>query len=75
MNDPTPTHRRTYFVRLWLESDGETVQWRGLIESIPPGLNLYFASLADLNDFFRFQTDQLIEIKTTHALIGVNHET
>lgn len=51
------THRRnrtpnaSFFVRLWLEVNGETGQWRGQVRHIQSGEVAYFVDAQDLLAF------------------------
>jgi hypothetical protein len=45
-----------FIVRLWLEPreiEGETNEWRGVIEYVPSGERRYFRDLNDIVDFAR----------------------
>jgi hypothetical protein len=48
----------SYLLRLWREGDGEReVVWRASLESTRTGERRYFASLDELFDYLREQTD------------------
>jgi hypothetical protein len=48
-----------FIVRMWQEPGaGKTSQWRGSVEHVPSAQRLYFASLADLNDFITLRLNR-----------------
>lgn len=61
-------HYLSYLLRLWRTSDGEKQVWRASLESPGTGERQGFASLKDLFDFLRTQTDQTVpQIEQNHA--------
>ncbi|MBN1992011.1 MAG: hypothetical protein JW953_04860 [Anaerolineae bacterium] len=63
-NTRRPQH--LFVVRMWLEpSHLADPSWRGLVEHVPSGQRLYFASLVDLNDFIHWRLQRGQSSETT----------
>ena len=59
MPNDTAKHDSSFIVRIWWEhseSDAQTGHWRGWIQHVRNGKQIYFASLADLNAFIEAET-------------------
>jgi hypothetical protein len=70
---PLPNERRShsFFVRVWYEPDPTSEgQWRGSIEHIPSGQQMYFVSLADMSDFIALRLRDLLRIESSQAMPG-----
>ncbi|NOZ06226.1 MAG: hypothetical protein GXP41_07740 [Chloroflexi bacterium] len=58
MDETTLRQGHLFIVRIWEEADRKnaTSGWRGSVQHVPSGQQLYFASLRDMNDFITLKT-------------------
>jgi len=57
-----PPTEHLFVVRLWLESGTQSSisHWRGSVQHVISGQQVYFASLRDMNDFIALKTGQVL---------------
>jgi hypothetical protein len=56
MSEVTKRQQHLFIVRMWQELGEETCsEWRGSVKHVPSGQQLYFTSLADLDDFIAWR--------------------
>ena len=67
----------SFIVRIWRESDDETIIWRGLIEDVGQKNRLYFYDLDSITSFIRNQIDDKTDKVDNHwyrLWNGTKHE-
>ena len=63
--------RHLFVVRVWYEPDQALEgQWRGSVEHVPSGHQMYFVSLADMTDFIALHMRDLLRTESSQATLG-----
>jgi len=60
-----------FIVRVWYEPDPTSDgQWRGSVEHVPSGQQMYFVSLADMTDFVALRMREFPRTESSQAMPG-----